>query len=72
MIIFSIGMLLIKACCVFIGLLIYARYYDCDPFTTKAITAHDQLVPLFTMDVAGKFPGLPGLFIAGIFCAALR
>jgi Na+/proline symporter len=33
--------------------------------------AKDQLLPLFVMDVLGEFPGLTGLFIAGVFSAAL-
>lgn len=33
--------------------------------------ARDQLLPLFVMDVLGEFPGLTGLFIAGVFSAAL-
>lgn len=31
----------------------------------------DQIVPFFVLEVANKVPGLSGLFIAGIFSAAL-
>ncbi|KAF4525051.1 hypothetical protein B566_EDAN001965 [Ephemera danica] len=31
----------------------------------------DQLVPVFLLDVAGNVPGLTGLFVAGVFSAAL-
>lgn len=72
LIIFLVGEFLVKCSSLFIGLIIFARYYDCDPFTTGAIAKKDQILPYFTMDVAGNIPGLPGLFIAGIFCAALR
>ncbi len=31
-----------------------------------------QLIPYFLMDVFGSYPGIPGLFVAAIFSAALR
>ncbi|KAH8294948.1 hypothetical protein KR018_004575 [Drosophila ironensis] len=33
--------------------------------------ARDQLLPLFVMDTLGELPGMTGLFIAGVFSAAL-
>lgn len=30
-----------------------------------------QLMPIFVVDVMGDMPGLPGLFVAGIFSASL-
>lgn len=38
---------------------------------TKQIEKKDQLLPYYVLDVAGHIPGLSGLFIAGIFSAAL-
>lgn len=61
---------LLGACC-YCGLLIYATYFDCDPLSTKLAKAKDQLLPLLVMDILGDFPGLPGLFVAGVFSAAL-
>lgn len=65
-------MIVVKTVCVLQGLIMYTMYSDCDPFTTKHITNKDQLLPYYVMDVAEKIPGLSGLFIAGVFCAALR
>lgn len=39
---------------------------------TKQVEKKDQLLPFYVLDVAGHIPGLSGLFIAGIFSAALR
>lgn len=58
--------------CCYSGLVIYASYHDCDPLTTKLAKAKDQLLPLFVMKVFENLPGLPGLFVAGIFSASLR
>lgn len=49
----------------------YAKYETCDPFSAGFTKKIDQVLPYFVMDVGGSVPGLPGLFIAGIFAAAL-
>lgn len=40
--------------------------------TFKYVSKPDQLFPLFVMDTLGHIPGVPGLFVAGIFSGALR
>ncbi|XP_025073506.1 putative sodium-dependent multivitamin transporter [Pogonomyrmex barbatus] len=55
----------------FSGLAIYSRYHNCDPFLQKRITSPDMLMPLYVMDTMSNIPGLPGLFVAGIFSAGL-
>lgn len=68
---FIFGVLMFMLVCGYSGLLIYATYHDCDPLKTKLVTRSDQLLPLLVMETLGKFPGLPGLFVAGVFSAAL-
>ncbi|KAM8705666.1 hypothetical protein ACLKA7_010036 [Drosophila subpalustris] len=68
---FCAGVLILMALCGYNGLLIYATYQNCDPLTTKLAKARDQLLPLFVMDTLGELPGMTGLFIAGVFSAAL-
>ncbi|KAG8182483.1 hypothetical protein JTE90_020401 [Oedothorax gibbosus] len=53
------------------GLVIFAFFYDCDPIGSKLIDAPDQLFPRFVMETLGAFPGIPGLFVSGIFSGAL-
>jgi solute carrier family 5 (sodium-coupled monocarboxylate transporter), member 8/12 len=69
--VFAFGLGALKLGAILLGLIVYAKYESCDPVTTKQIKKLDQIVPLFVMDVATRIPGLPGLFIAGIFSAAL-
>lgn len=72
MIIFAFGMSVVTAASVYTGLLIYATYSDCDLIGSKKVEKHDQLLPYYVLDIATEVPGLAGLFIAGICCAALR
>jgi len=65
----GIGSLLLI--CAYAGLVVYAYYFDCDPITTRQVLKKDQLFPLFVMQVMGDVPGVPGLFVAGVFSGAL-
>ncbi|XP_069699584.1 sodium-coupled monocarboxylate transporter 1-like [Periplaneta americana] len=71
LLLFTLGIFIIKTISCFTGLIIYATYMDCDPLKSKAIQRQDQLVPYYIMDTAASIPGLPGLFVAGVFSAAL-
>lgn len=69
---YAFGVALLKTLSVLSGLIIYAKYADCDPFRTEKVHRKDQLLPYYVMEVGGRIPGLPGLFIAGVVIAALR
>ncbi|XP_045450061.1 sodium-coupled monocarboxylate transporter 1-like [Melitaea cinxia] len=68
---FLFGVFLIILTCSYSGLLAYARYYKCDPLNSKLVLAKDQLLPLLVMDVLSEWKGMPGVFVAGVFSAAL-
>ncbi|XP_043064896.1 sodium-coupled monocarboxylate transporter 1 isoform X2 [Drosophila ficusphila] len=68
---FIFGLVALMAICLYNGLLLSATYYDCDPLTTKLAVAKDQLVPLLVVQSMSSFPGVPGMFVAGVFSAAL-
>lgn len=69
-----IGIVIFISLCCWCGLVLLAWWSPpkCDPRATGLITADDQLLPAFVMQAAGYLHGIPGLFIAGIFGAALR
>ncbi|XP_070387667.1 putative sodium-dependent multivitamin transporter isoform X1 [Dermacentor albipictus] len=53
------------------GIVMYANFRHCDPLLSGKITKTDQVLPYFVMLYLGGVPGLPGLFVAGIFSGAL-
>ncbi|KAL0273741.1 UNVERIFIED_CONTAM: hypothetical protein PYX00_006346 [Menopon gallinae] len=67
----AFGWALVSVLTAYTGMLIFAKYFDCDPITNKDIKSPDQLFPLYVMDVLGEYKGFPGLFVAGIFSAGL-
>ncbi|CAM2726021.1 unnamed protein product [Rotaria socialis] len=67
----AVGSGLLIALSSFIGVIIYAYYADCDPYTDKKIKDIDQILPYFVMDVLGDKKGLPGIFLACIFSGSL-
>ncbi|XP_043823645.1 sodium-coupled monocarboxylate transporter 1-like [Dromiciops gliroides] len=66
-----IGCWAILACTTLCGLVLYSRYHDCDPWTSKKVSAPDQLMPYLALDILHDFPGLPGLFVACVYSATL-
>ncbi|XP_040184290.1 sodium-coupled monocarboxylate transporter 2 isoform X3 [Rana temporaria] len=66
-----IGLWVILVCAVFSGLIMYAHFQGCDPWTAGFISAPDQMMPYFVMNLFEKMPGLPGLFVACAFSGTL-
>ena len=54
-----------------LGMVMYSVYRDCDPITARQVRTRDQMLPLHVLHVAGDIPGLPGLFMAGVFSGSL-
>lgn len=70
--ILAVGVSTIVTLCCSTGLVIYATFASCDPLLTGAIKKSDQLLPYFVMTLTGAIPALPGIFMSGVFSAALR
>ncbi|XP_075043580.1 sodium-coupled monocarboxylate transporter 2 [Mixophyes fleayi] len=66
-----IGLWVILVCSVFSGIIMYAHFRGCDPWTAGFIEAPDQMMPYFVMNIFAKMPGLPGLFVACAFSGTL-
>ncbi|XP_050811946.1 sodium-coupled monocarboxylate transporter 2 [Gopherus flavomarginatus] len=66
-----VGLWVILVCAVFSGLVMYIHFKNCDPWTAGFISAPDQLMPYFVMDIFSTMPGLPGLFVACAFSGTL-
>ncbi|XP_064191790.1 sodium-coupled monocarboxylate transporter 2 isoform X1 [Anguilla rostrata] len=66
-----LGLLVITFCAVMSGLVMYAFYAQCDPWSAGIVQASDQLMPYFVMEILENYPGLPGLFVACAFSGTL-
>ena len=67
----GIAITVILSIVAYAGLIIYARYVDCDPIKSGLVNTKDQLLPLFVMDLLRNQKGFPGFFVAGVFSGAL-
>ncbi|CAF3429877.1 unnamed protein product [Rotaria sp. Silwood1] len=67
----AVGVVLIMILSGFIGIILYAYYADCDPYTAGYIRAVDQIFPYFVMEVLSSKKGLPGVILACIFSGSL-
>ncbi|XP_061392469.1 sodium-coupled monocarboxylate transporter 2 [Musca vetustissima] len=69
--IFGVGFVMIMFFNCFTGIVMYARYHDCDPLAAGFVSKADKLMPFFVQDVVGHLKGMPGVFISCVFSAAL-
>lgn len=66
-----IGIVFFKTFSTWMGLIMHARYHDCDPIIMKRIEKPGQLLPYFVMDVSSEYPGLAGVFLSGVVSTGL-
>ncbi|KAK3750689.1 hypothetical protein RRG08_033088 [Elysia crispata] len=65
------GYILFGVLSIIIGLYMSAFYENCDPLPAKLVDNSNQLIPLFMQDILSSVPGLPGVYLAGIFGGTL-
>ncbi|XP_055379206.1 sodium-coupled monocarboxylate transporter 2-like isoform X2 [Condylostylus longicornis] len=69
--IFAIGFFIIMTWNCLTGVVMYARYYLCDPIEAGIVEKQDKILPFFVQDTIGHLKGMPGIFISCVFSAAL-
>ncbi|XP_030080602.1 sodium-coupled monocarboxylate transporter 1-like [Drosophila hydei] len=71
LIVAGIGFLIIMFLNCFAGIIMFARYFGCDPMLAGLVSKPDKMMPFFIQDIMGNLPGMPGLFISCVFSASL-
>ncbi|KAH8338598.1 hypothetical protein KR059_012204 [Drosophila kikkawai] len=71
LVLFGCGFILIMFFNCFTGIVMYARFHDCDPIESGHVSKVDKMVPYFVQDTVGHLWGMPGVFISCVFSAAL-
>ncbi|XP_061190249.1 sodium-coupled monocarboxylate transporter 1-like [Saccostrea echinata] len=67
---FGLFLMVTTACLAGISVFAFYAIKGCDPYTDKEIKSSNQIIPLFVIQML-HVPGVPGLFIAGLFSGAL-
>ncbi|KAH8381429.1 hypothetical protein KR093_004778 [Drosophila rubida] len=67
----GVGFLIIMFFNAFAGIIMFARYYGCDPMLAGLVSKPDKMMPFFIQDIMGNLAGMPGLFISCVFSASL-
>ena len=67
----ALGIGFLALLCGYAGMVVFAFYHACDPVKAGQVEKKDQLFPLFVMQIMADYPGVPGLFVTGVFSGAL-
>ncbi|KAH8355920.1 hypothetical protein KR200_002233, partial [Drosophila serrata] len=71
LVIAGLGFLIISFFNTISGIIMFARYYGCDPLLAGLVSKPDKMMPFFVQDIMGHLAGMPGVFISCVFSAAL-
>ncbi|RWS17107.1 sodium-coupled monocarboxylate transporter 1-like protein 2 [Dinothrombium tinctorium] len=67
-----IGFFFIEFSVLYLGMVIFAYFYKCDPLKAGQIQRTDEIVTLYVSEIFDNtYPGLLGLFVTCIFCSSL-
>lgn len=65
------GVFFITTLCSATGLILYSVYFTCDPLSTGSVKNPNQLISYYVINNFSALPGVSGLFLGALFCAAL-
>ncbi|KAL5279433.1 hypothetical protein ACFFRR_003822 [Megaselia abdita] len=71
LLIFTIGFLVMQFIVIFLGVIMASYFSDCDPLTDGHVKQSDNIVSYFVQQISGEIPGMQGIFVSSIICAAL-
>uniref|UniRef100_A0A667X7H6 Solute carrier family 5 member 5 n=1 Tax=Myripristis murdjan TaxID=586833 RepID=A0A667X7H6_9TELE len=67
----QVGLCFIVSSAATCGIVMFAYYINCDPLKAGRISAPDQYMPYFVLDIFSNHPGFPGLFLACAYSGTL-
>ncbi|XP_065221049.1 putative sodium-dependent multivitamin transporter [Planococcus citri] len=72
----AISLVVIYTINFYTGMIVFTEYHECDPLNKMSagesvLQSKDEILPFYVMNVLGRYDGVPGFFVAGIFAASL-
>jgi len=66
-----LGLSIIMFLTMLTGMIAYAYFQDCDPFSAGFISKTDQTIPYLAVKILSNWPGLTGIYVAGVYAGSL-
>ncbi|KAM4807922.1 sodium/iodide cotransporter-like [Rhinophrynus dorsalis] len=67
----QVALCIIVSSAVICGLVMFVFYLNCDPVKAGYVSAPDQYMPYFVLEIFDQYPGVPGLFLACAYSGTL-
>ncbi|KAE8632390.1 hypothetical protein XENTR_v10001535 [Xenopus tropicalis] len=67
----QVALCVIVSSAVTCGIVMFVYYLNCDPLLAGYVSAPDQYMPYFVLEIFDQYPGIPGLFLACAYSGTL-
>ncbi|XP_073514775.1 sodium/iodide cotransporter [Phyllobates terribilis] len=67
----QVALYVIVSSAVICGIIMFTFYVNCDPLLAGYVSAPDQYIPYFVLEIFEQYPGIPGLFLACAYSGTL-